>query len=230
MTDFRTFVYKVAALFALPWLFMIVLPAINYTKLAPVGYNKDNGDELDNAYQYPLVGPTVAQGAAIYAHEGCVQCHSQMVRAPQLAVDAWRKGWGSDQSGKPAPARATTLRDYFGEKQAFLGLTRTGPDLANAGYRFEKRTDVHMHLYKPRAVNEWSNMPSYAHLYKVQAKMGNGSALALPLTGKYAPKDGFEVVPTPEAEQLVNYILSMKRDYPKPGDAKALAASAPAKK
>jgi cytochrome c oxidase cbb3-type subunit 2 len=229
MTDFRTFVYKVAALFALPWLFMIVLPAINYTSLTPQQYDKDKGDELDNAYWYPLVGPATTQGAVIYAHEGCVQCHSQMLRGTNT-LDAWHKGWGQDQSVKPGPARPSTIRDYFGEQSAFLGLTRMGPDLTNAGYRFETRTAVHQHLYKPRSVNAWTTMPSYDHLYKVQPITGQGSANAVPVKGKLAPKDGYEVVPTPEAEQLVSYILSLKRDYARPGDAKALAGATPAKK
>ena len=229
MTDFRTFVYKVAGLFALPWLFMIVLPAINYSSLQSVGYDKDKGDELDNAYAYPLLGPPSIQGSVIYAHEGCVQCHSQMLRGPNT-IDPWRKGWGQDQGTTPVAARPNTLRDYFGEKSAFLGLTRIGPDLTNAGYRFEKRNDVHLHLYQPKAVNLWSNMPSYAHLYTVRPIAGQPSASALPLTGKYAPKEGYEVVPTQEAEQLVNYILSLKRDYLRPGDAKALAGATAAKK
>jgi cytochrome c oxidase cbb3-type subunit 2 len=36
-------------------------------------------------------------------------------------------------------------------------------------------------------------------------------------------------VPTPEAERLVEYLLSLKKDYPVPGQSAAVAAS-PAKK
>ncbi len=125
--------------------------------------------------------------------------------------------------------RASELRDYFGETYAFLGNTRVGPDLTNAGYRFTSRTQVHMHLYQPRAVNVWSTMPSYRHLYDLRKIQGPGSNNALPLAGTaYAPAEGYEVVPTQTAEQLVDYVLSLKRDYPTPGS-KALAA-APAKK
>ena len=52
---------------------------------------------------------------------------------------------------------------------------------------------------------------------------------ALKLTGKFAPKAGYEIVPTPEAEALVDYLLSLKKDHPIPGAAAAVAA-APAKK
>lgn len=231
MTDFRTFVFKLAAAFGLPWLFLIVWPAISYQSLGPVPYDKEKGDELDNAYAYPLAAPANKQGAKLYAAEGCVQCHSQMIRPPQVALDGWRKGWGQNQEGRPAePARASTLRDYFGENHAFLGITRSGPDLSNVGYRFDNRTDVHMHLYAPRARNSWSNAPAYQHLYSVRKIQGPGSAAALPLKGtKFEPKRGYEVVPSVEAETLVDYLMSLKRDYPRPLT-QAVAAAAPAKK
>jgi cytochrome c oxidase cbb3-type subunit 2 len=229
MTDFRTFVLKLIAAFGLPWLLLIVWPAISYQSIGPIAYDKEKGDELDGAYLFPMSSVNHT-GGAIYAKEGCVQCHTQMIRPPQMALDGWRKGWGQDQSSRAAePVRATVLRDYIGEKQAFLGIARVGPDLTNAGYRFENSTQVHMHLYAPQAVNEWSTMPSYRHLYIVRKQQGPDSPKALPLAGtKYAPKEGYEVVPTPEAEQLAAYVLSLKRDYPIPGS-KALAA-APAKK
>ena len=231
MIDFRTFVLKLAGLFALPWVLLIVYPSIAYQGVQPIKYDKDKGDELDSAYSYPLVPVVNQQGEKIYAAEGCVQCHSQMIRPSSFALDGWRKGWGQDQSDHPAEAaRATELRDYLGEKHSFLGINRTGPDLANAGYRFENRTQVHMHLYQPRAVKPWSVSPSYRHLYQVRKIQGQGAANALPLAGTaYAPAEGYEVVPTQEAEQLVSYILSLKKDYPTPGSAKAVAA-APAKK
>ena len=153
-----------------------------------------------------------------------------MIRPAQLALDAWRKGWGQDQSDRaPEPVRASQLRDYLGESNAYLGVVRMGPDLTNAGYRFETRTQVHLHLYEPRAITDWSTMPSYRHLYEVKKIQASASQHALPLAGtRYAPKEGYEVIPTQEAEQLVDYILSLKRDYPTPGS-KPLAA-APAKK
>ena len=229
MSDFRTFVLKLVAWFGAPWLLLIVWPAIQYQSLGSIGYDKDKGDELDSSYSYPMSAVNFS-GSTVYAREGCVQCHSQMIRPAQVALDAWRKGWGQDQSDRsPEPVRASQLRDYIGEKQAFLGITRTGPDLSNAGYRFETRTQVHMHLYQPRAVNTWSTMPSYRHLYEVKKLQGPVSNSALPLAGThYAPAEGYEVIPTPAAEQLVDYVLSLKRDYPTPGS-KPLAV-APAKK
>ncbi len=230
-SNFRIFVLKLVAAFALPWALLIVKPVIEYQASAPAAYNKDKGDELDNTYYYPSTPTVNRQGEKVYAMEGCVQCHSQMIRPPAMALDAWRKGWGQDQSAHPAePARGTEMADYFGEKHSFLGVQRNGPDLANVGYRFENRTDLHMHLFAPQALNAWSVMPGYSHLYEVRKIQGQGSAAALPLAGtKFAPKAGYEVVPTYEAETLVSYLMGLKKDYPTPGSAKAVAA-APAKK
>jgi cytochrome c oxidase cbb3-type subunit 2 len=73
-------------------------------------------------------------------------------------------------------------------------------------------------------------MPALKHLYVVRKAQGPDSERALKLTGKYAPAAGYEVVPTAEAEALVDYLLSLKKDYPIPGTGAAVATAAPAKK
>jgi hypothetical protein len=86
--------------------------------------------------------------------------------------------------------------------------------------------EVHMHLYAPKVLNTWSNAPSYTHLYTVRASQGQANGKALPLKGtKYDPGQGREVVPTPEAELLVDYIFSLKKDQPLPGANSAVAAA-----
>ena len=86
-----------------------------------------------------------------------------------------------------------------------------------------------MHLYAPQARNPWSNAPAYKHLYSVRKIQGPGAVAALPLKGtKFEPKRGFEVVPTAQAEVLVDYLMSLKRDYAKP--LTQAVAAAPAKK
>jgi cytochrome c oxidase cbb3-type subunit II len=213
--QFRSFVTKIALCFAAPWLCLVVWPAlVQYPSLAPVAYDKDAGDELDSAYSYPLSGIN-SNGAAIYASEGCVQCHTQMIRNPANTLDGWRKNWGA--SDESVPARATGLRDYLSEQHAFLGITRNGPDLTNVGYRYNNDVDLHMHLYAPQIRNKWSTAPSYQHLYETRLIQGQGSPEALPLQGSaYAPPAGKEVVPTGAARQLVSYLRSLKRDYALP--------------
>jgi cytochrome c oxidase cbb3-type subunit 2 len=89
------------------------------------------------------------EGRDIYIREGCVQCHSQMIR----------------------PFRAETERyghySVAGESvwdHPFLwGSKRTGPDLARVGGRYSD--DWHRaHLYNPRNVVPESKMPAYPWL------------------------------------------------------------------
>ncbi len=226
MSNFRTFILTLIASFGLPWLCLIIIPALKYQALTPVAYDKDK-DGVDGYYP---PAPINRQGQLIYAREGCVQCHTQMIRPPQLALDGWRKGWGQDQEARPAaPTRSNTLLDYLSEPYAFLGVQRIGPDLANYGWRAPSRGALHVMLYAPRSIHDWSTMPAFKSLYLERKAQGPVSDKALKLTGKSAPKAGYEVVPTDEAEALVDYLLTLKKDYPIPGATAAVAAT-PAKK
>lgn len=226
MTNFRTFILGLAASFGLPWLCLIVLPAMKYEQLTPVAYDKDK----DGVEGYFPPAPVNGQGQLVYIREGCNQCHTQMIRPVQLGLDGWYKGWGQDQEARPAtPARPSVLGDYLGEKYALLGIQRVGPDLANFGWRAPSAAALYQHLYSPRSVYDWSTMPAYTGLFKVQKIQGPVSDKAVKLPKKFAPAAGYEIVPTPEAERLVEYLLSLKKDYPVPGQAAAVAA-APAKK
>ena len=70
-------------------------------------------------------------------------------------------------------------------------------------------------------------MPSFSHLYKKVPASGRDGGEALPLEGKFAPEEGFVIVPTPEAEALVDYLLSRRKDTPLPNSMKvAVPASA----
>ena len=227
MMNFRSFILGLAAAFALPWLLLIVLPAIQYQSLTRVAYDKDK-DGVEGFYPPAVVN---GQGQLIYIQEGCNQCHTQMIRPVQLGLDGWVKGWGQDQESRPATAiRSNTLRDYLGEKFAPLGVQRIGPDLTNYGWRAPAASVLHKKLYAPHSLHDWSTMPAYKHLYKLQKIQGPVSERALKLTGKFAPPDGYEVVPTAEADRLVEYLLSLKKDFPVPGQTAVAAAPAAAKK
>ena len=227
MSDFRKIVIRIGILFGLPWLLLIVWPVMKYQKLSPVAYDKDK-DGMDGFYPPAVIH---RQGQLVYAREGCVQCHSRMIRPANMGLDGWRKGWGQEQEARTAdPVRSNTLRDYLGEPIAFLGVQRTGPDLANVGWRLTDRARAHVMLYAPRSLNRWSTMPSYRQLYTVQKAQGPKSSLALDLPEGFHPGKGYEVVPTAEAEALVDYLISLKKDYPVPGMAAAVAAAAAPKK
>ena len=110
--------------------------------------------------------------------------------------------------------RRSVAADYLYDAPVQLGSLRAGPDLANIGAR-QPVAAVHLqHLYAPSSVTTKSAMPSYKFLFEVR-KIGSAPAAdALNLPKEFAPADGYEVVPKPEAKQLVAYLLSLRADVP----------------
>jgi cytochrome c oxidase cbb3-type subunit 2 len=145
------------------------------------------------------------RGRAVYIANGCVYCHSQQPRDRKFGPDAER-GWG----------RASVPGDYVYDRPHLLGSMRTGPDLFNIGARQPSRDWQLGHLYQPRAYVPDSIMPSYPFLFTVkdakEAEKEGEQALLLPPA--YGPNVGQVVVPTPEALDLVKYLLALNHTYP----------------
>ena len=189
-------------IFGSAWLGLVGNPVKNLGNLQPVP------DEATDGVLPPTVSGLAVAGQKVYVANGCVECHSQQVRLAPLTTDI----------AKEIGARQTVARDYLRGKKALPGLQRVGQDLSNYGARAgEDINAIHRHLYEPRSVNPWSNMPSYSFLYKVvkiQGELSNEAVIGL--TGPHAPKPGYEVVPTEQAKALVAYLLSLNQTYPLP--------------
>lgn len=160
---------------------------------APVGgtaaYYPSNPDGLSN------------QGAEVYRSLGCVHCHTQVVRGTPSDLQRWG-------------VRRTVAADYLYDQPAMIGSQRIGPDLSNIGAR-QPDAQWHLaHLYQPRSKVEKSVMPPYPFLFTKKRIQGAPSANALSLPEAYAPESGYEIIPTPEAEALVAYLLSRKFEVP----------------
>ena len=127
-------------------------------------------------------------------------------KTEDFGVDIAR-GWGQ---------RRSVARDYIYDSPVLIGRHRIGPDLANIGTRLDPN-DLHKHIYRPP---HGSNMPAYPYLYKVQKIRGGSSKHAIAFK-KYeygAPDEGYEVVPKPSANDLVNYLTGLRQDYELPGE------------
>jgi cbb3-type cytochrome oxidase cytochrome c subunit len=72
----------------------------------------------------------------------------------------------------------------------------------------------HVHLYSPRSINVDSVMPSYRFLYQMRRISDAPSGEALHLTGRDAPPEGWEIVPTFDAKCLVAYLMSLNQSHP----------------
>ncbi|MHB8948610.1 MAG: cbb3-type cytochrome c oxidase subunit II [Rhodoferax sp.] len=145
------------------------------------------------------------RGRGVYIANGCVYCHSQQPRDRTFGPD-FERGWG----------RASVPGDYVYDKPHLLGSMRTGPDLFNIASR-QPSKDWHLgHLYQPRAYVPGSIMPSYPFLFTVkdakEAEQEGEQAVTLPPV--YGPNVGQVVVPTPDALDLVKYLLALNHTYP----------------
>lgn len=213
-SEFSQLACGLAVAFGLPWLLLVVVPYVKLSAIEPQAYTEADGVEGLIAYPAKQIGGSTATGERIYDSLGCAYCHTQMVRPTYAGADMWR-GWGGRKEGDFA--RETRPADYWGDTRAMLGYQRIGPDLSNVGWRRTDRAWLLQHLYSPRSKNRESVMPGYESLFNVRKFSGQQSDSALKLAGKYAPEPGYEVVPTAQAQALVDYLLSRKKDAPIPG-------------
>src|SRR5699024_8970670 len=89
------------------------------------------------------------EGRDIYIREGCVGCHSQMIRPFRAETERY---------GQYSVAGESAYEHPF-----LCGSKRTGPDLARVGGRYSD--DWHRaHLCSPRNVVPESKVPAYAWL------------------------------------------------------------------
>lgn len=155
--------------------------------------------------------PRQLAGRQVYIANGCLYCHSQQVRDPAFTTDVDR-GWGS---------RGSVPADYVYDRPHLMGTMRTGPDLFNVGQRLPSEDWQLIHLYDPRSINDWSIMPGFSYLFDEKApnEVKPGDRVVR-IPGPRAPQ-GVVVVARPEAIALVDYLLSLKHDYPVPDSAKA---------
>ncbi len=216
------------ASFAVSCVATVLIPQAQLGALQPQ-FTDDEGKITDI---YPIdTNGIAAQGRQVYINQGCIYCHTQQIRDSHMGTDIER-GWGT---------RRTVARDYLYDTPALLGTIRLGPDLANAGsqgWRNEAKGDLrkpakrdaawhYLHLYDPTAVVRESNHPPYRYLFEKRKISGERPLEALNLIGKEMPEEGYVVVPTPEAEALVGYLLSLDRSFELP-ETKTAPAPAPA--
>ncbi len=89
------------------------------------------------------------EGRDVYIKEGCVGCHSQMIRPFRAETERY---------GHYSVAGESVYDHPF-----LWGSKRTGPDLARVGGRYSDEWH-RAHLYNPRNVVPESKMPSYPWL------------------------------------------------------------------
>jgi cytochrome c oxidase cbb3-type subunit 2 len=216
--SFRNFLLGIFASFSLAWGMVVVYPFFKMRALEPIVLTEAT-DGKDGIY-FPKRSGRVANGAAVYAANGCYLCHTQVIRPTYAGNDLYRDDWaGLKDNGEGLDTRReTNAFDFEGEKFAQIGVSRLGPDLSNLGRRVEAiyakgssaEAWLYKHLYNPRGPVERrkSDCPDFRFLFEEREIKGNPSSDALP----FSVAEGKEIVPNSDAKALVSYLLSLKKD------------------
>ncbi len=212
--------------------------------LAEVGTNPV---AVAEAFLQAKIGITTANAAGLSAGLPKTILHDVSIATAKKAAKAAKDAGASGHVeivpiGPDIPrwgARRSVAQDYIFDNPVLLGSQRVGPDLANIGARSPDANWHLRHLYAPQSDVKGSAMPAYKFLFEQRKISGGPSPDALVLTGDFAPKAGYEIVPKPEAKALVAYLLSLHAGAPlfeapmsvaaAPAPAPAAATNSPAK-
>ena len=118
--------------------------------------------------------PLELEGRDIYIREGCVGCHSQMVRPFRSEVERY--------------GEYSKAGEFVYDHPFLWGSKRTGPDLHRVGGKYSDNWHLN-HMYDPQSTSSGSIMPSYKWLVKneldktmTQKKMEVMVSLGVPYT------------------------------------------------
>lgn len=168
-----------------------IMPALN---------NQNNNRPLPNAAR---LSPEELAGKAVYVSQGCVACHTQQVRNIEMDMPYGRR------PSVAADYAANTRTDFWRNTATLMGTGRIGPDLTDIGKRQPSREWHLLHLFQPRAVVKASIMPAYPFLFEVKFQVAPGE-VEISVPDEYRPAAG-KIVASPEALQLVAYLLALKQ-------------------
>ncbi|MDP5135577.1 cytochrome-c oxidase, cbb3-type subunit II [Rheinheimera baltica] len=130
---------------------VLTIVAISFGTLVlitPLFFMDETTQPVDGMMPYTALQ---LEGRDIYIREGCVGCHSQMIRPFRAEVERY---------GHYSVAGESVWDHPF-----LWGSKRTGPDLARVGQRYSDDWH-HAHLIDPRSVVPQSNMPGFPWLDK----------------------------------------------------------------
>jgi cytochrome c oxidase cbb3-type subunit 2 len=128
-------------------LFVILVVSVGgLVEIVPLFYMKSTTEAVTGLKPYSALE---LSGRDIYIREGCVSCHSQMIRPFRTETERY--------------GHYSVAGEFVYDRPFLWGSKRTGPDLARVGGRYSD--DWHrIHLVNPRDVVPESIMPGYPWL------------------------------------------------------------------
>ena len=180
-------------------LFMILAVSIGgLTQIVPLFFQDAVNEPVEGMKPYTALQ---LEGRDLYIREGCVGCHSQMVRPFRAETERY---------GHYSVAGESVYDHPF-----LWGSKRTGPDLARVGGRYSDEWH-RVHLTNPRDVVPESNMPAFPWLAKslvdadaVPAKMTALRKVGVPYSDKEIAEAKSLVEGKSELDAVIAYLQGL---------------------
>jgi cytochrome c oxidase cbb3-type subunit I/II len=149
----------------------------------PTALIKSNVPTIASVHPYT---PLEVEGRDLYIRDGCVGCHSQMVRPFRSETERY--------------GEYSKAGEYVYDHPFLWGSKRTGPDLHRLGGKYPDSWH-YMHMKDPRSTSPGSIMPAYPWLYtdKLDLSHTEGKVITLRKLGVPYP-EGYETRAKADAE------------------------------
>jgi len=179
-------------------LVLLVVAVGGLVEIAPLFFQKSTTEPVQGLKPYTALQ---LAGREIFAREGCVGCHSQMIRPFRAETERY--------------GHYSVAGESVWDRPFLWGSKRTGPDLARVGGRYSDEWH-RVHLINPRDVVPESNMPSYPWLAdapvkspNLQGHMKTLRTLGVPYTDEEISKAPEEIQGKTEMEAIIAYLQSL---------------------
>ncbi|AVJ55943.1 cytochrome-c oxidase, cbb3-type subunit II [Idiomarina sp. OT37-5b] len=185
----------------LGWLSVLMILAVSIggiVQITPLLFQSQVQEPIKGLQPYTALE---LEGRDIYMREGCVQCHSQMIRPFRAETERY--------------GHYSLAGEHVWEFPFLWGSKRTGPDLARVGGRYSDEWH-YVHLMNPRNVVPESNMPAFPWLAEntltgedTAKKMQVMKQLGVPYTEEDIAGAKQAVQGKTEMEALIAYLQSL---------------------
>ena len=167
-------------------------------QIVPLFFQKSTTEPVAGLEPYT---PLELAGRDIYIREGCVGCHSQMIRPFRAETERY--------------GHYSVAGEFIYDRPFLWGSKRTGPDLHRVGGRYSD--DWHrVHLINPRDVVPESIMPSYPWLEEndlvdpdIQDKMRALTIVGTPYTEEQIANAPAALEGKKEMDAVITYLQSL---------------------
>ncbi len=177
---------------------LLVVSFGGLAQIVPLFFQTSTTEPVDGLKPYTALQ---LEGRDIYIREGCVGCHSQMIRPFRAETERY--------------GHYSVAGEFIYDRPFLWGSKRTGPDLHRVGGRYSD--DWHrVHMINPRDVVPESIMPAYPWLdtnaldgSDIQSKMNTLVILGHPYTDAEIEAAPAALEGKTELDAMVAYLQSL---------------------